>query len=160
MTSERKPAYAIHSVFTDGLPDFLIPKADPACEAGIIGGNADIVRQIIGADIGGISSAEIQRVVVQEGMDDLDRIPHAAIPLFEPARAAGFGTDVAVIGLIFVNWMMRELEVRRERAIGEHRAPDTRAESEHDFKPAPRDNPKALHLRIIEEASRFPKALC
>src|SRR5438045_3416510 len=60
----------------DAAPDGFVPQTNAARDAGIVGGDMDVVRQGDG-DAGSVSSTEIQHVIVHERVDVLDDLEHA-----------------------------------------------------------------------------------
>jgi hypothetical protein len=76
------------SAAADGLPEVLVPEVDAARDARVVGGYTDVVEQIAD-DVGGVSAPQIQHVVMQQGIDDLDRIKDAAVPLLGARRRRG-----------------------------------------------------------------------
>ena len=54
----------------DAAPHDFVPQTDAARDAGIVGGDVDVVRQG-NSDLGGVSAAQIQNVIVQKRVDEL-----------------------------------------------------------------------------------------
>jgi hypothetical protein len=78
----------------------------------------DVVRQGE-CDASGITSAQIQNVVMRERADVFDDLEHALVPLLAAERLARGVTDILVAGFVFVDRVLRELKMWRERAVAE-----------------------------------------
>src|SRR6266851_6947466 len=129
----------------DVAPDGFVPQTDTARDAGIVGGDMDVVRQD-GSDAGGVSSTQIQDVIVHERVDVLDDLEHALVPLPAAERLARGVADILIVGLVLVDRVLRQLEVWRERPVAEDRAADAGAERQHNLEPLPLDDPQPLDL--------------
>ena len=141
------------------MPDFVVPEADAAQDAGIVGGDTDVVSETFNTDVGGVSATEIQHVIMQQGLNDLDRSKNAAIPFFGAMRVAGLVADVVVIGIALMDRVMGQLEVGREAAVAEHRAAHPRTKRQDDFKSGSGHDAQTLNFRVIEETCRLAEAL-
>src|SRR5690349_5327826 len=68
------------TVAEDAAPNSVVPQTDATRDAGVIGGNPDVVRQG-DLDSGGVASTQIKNVIVHERVDLTDDLEHALVPL-------------------------------------------------------------------------------
>src|SRR5579864_3987658 len=108
--------------------------------------------------MGCVAAAEVEHIIMQQGVDDIERFADAAAPFLGTMRSPRFIADIVVIGLALVDRMMCQLKMRGEMAVREDGAAYAGAEREHYFEPAPRDDAEPLHFRIIEQTRRLAEA--
>src|ERR1700724_4303570 len=94
---------------------------------------------------------------MQQGMDDLDRIEDAAIPLLGAMSEAGFGTDVVVVGLALVDRMLRQFKVGRECTVAEHRAAHAVPSVSITSSPRPATIPRPCTSASLSRRAGLPK---
>src|SRR5262249_49613670 len=97
--------------------------------------------------------------VVQERVDVLDDLEYALVPLLVAERLPRRVADILVVGLVLVDRVLCELEMRSKRAIAEDCAADAGTECQDDLEPVPLDDAESLDLGVVEQARRLAQTM-
>src|SRR5579862_9441423 len=93
-----------------------IPKLDAAGDAIAVRYDPHIVRQGE-IDRARVAAAKIQHIVIHQGLNDGDRFLDAPIPFSATFGFENRVAEILVIGLVPMNRMLAELEMRQQRAL-------------------------------------------
>jgi hypothetical protein len=106
-----------------------------------------------------VAAAEIQYIIVKERIEDLDRLADAVAPFLRTLAPQGLAPDIIVIGLVVVDRMLRQFEMRHQHAIAEYRSASAGAERQHDLQSSPLDDSEALDLGVVVQTNRLAETL-
>ena len=109
-------------------------------------------------DLGGVSTAEIEAVVVQQGPHDLEHSVDAAVPLVHALCGERGSSEILIIGLVLPDRMLSELEMRHQLALAIDCAAEARPQRQHAFEALALDDGKPLHLCVVQHANRLAQA--
>src|SRR5260370_9397697 len=102
LVEANRSVHQFAGVAADSVPDVFVPQADAARDAGIVGRDMHVGGQR-DVDIGGVSAAGIQHVVVQKRVDDVDRLQNALVPLLSAGPPIRGDAVIVVVGIFLPN---------------------------------------------------------
>src|SRR5215472_10642862 len=109
-----------------------LPELDAAGDSGLVGDDGDIRRQFE-VDSSGISSADVQPVVIQQRSHNVERPPDPAVPFVHAFGCERGSAEIFVIGLALPDRVLSQLEMGHEIAVAIDRAADPRAQRQNTF---------------------------
>src|SRR5206468_1338443 len=139
-----------------------IPEPDASGDTAFVGNDGDVGWELE-MDLGGVSTAEIEAVVVQQGPHDLEHSVDAAVPLVHALCGQRGSSEILIIGLVLPDRMLSELEMRHQLALAIDCAAEARPQRQHAFEALALDDAKPLHLGVVQHANwlaQAPLELC
>src|SRR5215472_7291274 len=128
-----------------------LPELDAAGDSGLVGDDGDIRRQFE-VDSSGVSSADVQPVVIQQRSHNAEHPLDPAVPFVRAFGCERGRAEIFVISLSLPDRMLAELEMGHELAVAIDRAANASAQRQNTFETLALDHTQALHLGIVQHA--------
>src|SRR5690606_35971001 len=101
-----------------------------------------------------VAAADVELPRVPDAEDVLRDAAHAAAPVLATELLERVAADVVLVGLLALERVVAELEVRHQAAVEEERRAHPRAERDHHLDALALDDAEPLHVGVVRDADR------